>query len=350
MDLRPAYALTLAEQQWTTQLLALDVRLAAAPLTGTVSARMAAAAPLQAAPGDPVSLDLDGGDQDGGGGSLTVFTGAIAAIQRDPYGITVHAVDAAGTLAQLRPATTYEQVNAGTVITDLADQAGIDIGDIDDGVALAWYAADPSRTALDHVARLAGWSGGLARIGADGSLVATAVPATQAELALKFGRELLALDQASRARPIEGFSYAGEAGAGSTDSPDALRPTSDFFGGNRPDGPDASHRWAFEPALRTTDAAGSAGAAAKWRYSARSTIGSLTAFLQPTLRPGTVIEIAELPDPLSGGPVWLDRIRHRIDSGGARTTARMYAGGPPAGDLSGSLGSLAGAVAGALGI
>jgi hypothetical protein len=49
---------------------------------------------------------------------------------------------------------------------------------------------------------------------------------------------------------------------------------------------------------------------------------------------------------LSGSPVWLDRVRHRLDPDGARTTARMYAGGPAATSL---LGSLAGAVAGALG-
>ena len=342
MDLHPAYALTMAQQRWTEQLLGLDVHLAAAPLTGTLTARLPAAAPLNAGPGDPVTLDLDGGE-----GSATVFTGTISAIRRDPYSITVHAVDAAGALAQLRPATTYEQVNAGTVITDLADQAGVDVGDIDDGTALAWYAADPSRTALDHVARLCAWSGGLARIGADGTLVATAVPATQAELALKFGRELLAIDQTVRTRPVEAFSYAGEAGAGSTDSPDALRPTSDFFAGDRPDGPDATHRWSFEPALRTTDAAGAAGAAAQWRYAARARVGYLTAFLQPKLRPGTVIEVAELPDPFDGAPIWLDLIRHRIDSGGALTTARMYAGGPPAGDL---LGSLAGAALAAVGL
>lgn len=338
----PGYTLTTGGQQWTSQVVGLEVQLAAAPLTGTLEADLPAPAPLSAGVGDPVTLDLDGGE-----GGTRVFTGTVTALRRTPAGIRVHAVDAAGLLARLRPATSYEQVNAGTVIRDLADQAGIDTGDVDEGVALAWYPADPARTALDHVARLCAWSGALARVDADGRLVASAVAATQAELALRYGREVLAVEQTGRRRDVAGFTVAGEAGAGSTDSPDALRPTSDFFAGNRPEGPDGAHRWAFEPALRSTDAAAAAGVAARWRYAAGGTVGRLTAFLQPTLRPGTVIEIADLPGPLSTAPVWLDRVRHRVGAGEAVTTARMYAGGPPAGDL---LGSLAGALTGALGL
>lgn len=338
----PAYTLTLADQQWTSQVLVLEVLLAAAPLTGALTARFPASATVKAEPGDKVTLSLDGGE-----GAAGVFTGTVTAVRRGPARIDVHAVDAAGRLARQRPATTYEQVNAGSVISDLAGAADVKTGEIEDGVALAWYAADPTRTALDHVARLTSWSGGLARVDADGRLVATAVAATQAEFALRYGRELLGLQQTTRLRDVDSFTYAGEAGAGSADSPDALRATSDFFAGNRPDGPDGAHRWAFEPALRTTDAAGSAGAAAQWRYAAGARIGSFEAFLLPLARPGTVIEIAELPDGLTGAPVWLDRVRHRLGAGSARTSARMYAGGPPA---SGPLGSLVGAVSGALGL
>ena len=204
----PGYTLTTGGQQWTSQVVGLEVQLAAAPLTGTLEADLPAPAPLSAGVGDPVTLDLDGGE-----GGTRVFTGTVTALRRTPAGIRVHAVDAAGLLARLRPATSYEQVNAGTVIRDLADQAGIDTGDVDDGVALAWYPADPARTALDHVARLCAWSGALARVDADGRLVASAVAATQAELALRYGREVLAVEQTGRRRDVAGFTVAGEAGA-----------------------------------------------------------------------------------------------------------------------------------------
>jgi hypothetical protein len=342
-DLGPGCTVTLGDQQWTSQVLALDVLLAAAPLAGSASVRLPALSPVAAEPGDPAIIELDNGEA-----AATVFTGTVTAVRRELAGTTVSAVDAAGMLARYRPSTTYEKVNAATVIRNLAGDVGVNIGDLDDGVALTWYAADPLRTALDHVARLAAWSGALARVDADGRLVATSVGATQAEVALRYGREVLALERTHRAREIEGFTVAGESGAGSADVPEALRPASDFFGGNRPDGPDAGHRWSFEPALRTTEAAGTASAAAMWRYTAGRQLGTLTAFLQPGLRPGGVIEIQDLPDPLSTAPVWLDRVRHRLGPDGAWTTARMYAGGPAAGG--GLLGSLAGTAAAVLGL
>src|SRR5207244_5585103 len=125
---------------------------------------------------------------------------------------------------------------AGTVIRALAGDAGVDVGDVDDGVPLAFYVADPARTALDHAARLAGWSAALVRVDADGRLVATAVGATQPDVALRYGREVLGLAQTDRAADVDAFTVAGEAGAGSTGAPEALRPVADFFAGNRPGG------------------------------------------------------------------------------------------------------------------
>ena len=338
--LLPQCTVTLGSQRWDSQVLGLEILLAAAPLLGTATVRLPAQSPVDAAPDDPAVVELDSGES-----SATVFTGTVSAVRRELAATVVTAVDAAGALARFRPAATYERVSAGTVIRSLAGDAGVDVGDVDDGVDLAFYAADPARTALDHVARLAGWSAALARVDADGALVATTVGANQADLALRYGREVLALEQTSRAAPIEAFTVAGEAGAGSTSAPEALRPTSDFFGGNRPDGPDATHRWRFEPALRTADAAGSAGGATGWFYQASRRLGTLTAFLQPTLRPGSVIEIAELPDPLGTGPFWLDRVRHRLGPAGAYTTARLRTGGPafdPLATLAGMAGALLG--------
>lgn len=336
--LLPRCTVTLRSQRWDSQVLGLEVLLAAAPLLGTATVRLPAESPVDAAPDDPAVIELDSGES-----SATVFTGTVASVRRELGGTVVTATDAAGALARFRPATTYERVSAGTVIRSLASDSGVDIGDLDDGVDLAFYVADPTRTALDHVARLAGWSGALARVDAGGALVATAVGATQADRALKYGREVLAVQQTSRSGPINAFTVAGEAAAGSTSAPEALRPTSDFFAGNRPAGPDGTHRWRFEPALRTTGAAGTAGAATQWFYRASRRLGTLTAFLQPSLRPGSVIEIAELPDPLGTGPFWLDRVRHRLSPAGAYTTARLCAGGPafdPAAALTGAAAGL----------
>jgi hypothetical protein len=336
--LAPTYALTLGTQLWTEQALGLTLRLDPAPLLNVLEVSFPAAAPLDAALADPVELKLDGGE-----GESLVFTGEIDSIRRGVEETTVRALDAGGKLAAYRPAATFEQVTVGTLVKTLCAEVGATPGDVETGPTLAFYAADPSRTALEHVARLASWAGALARVTADNELDASIVRAGEPELALLFGRELIAVDGTQSSAPVTSFVVAGEGGAGSPSAPDALRPTTDFFAGNRPDGPSAEAVWRFEPALRTADAAQTASAARTRSYTSARTCGTFEAFLLPSLRPGTVLEIQELPEGLGTGPFWLDRVAHELSPEGARTTARLRQGGETFDPLA-LLGSLAGAI------
>src|SRR5688572_6866449 len=312
--LRPAYELTIAEQRWTQQAIALDLLLAAAPRYDRLVVTLPAEVPLKAAPDDPVQLTLDGGE-----GAEAVFAGVVGGIRRGLDTTIVTATGVLGQLARYRPAATFENVSAGTVIRNLAGDAGLSTGDIADGVMLRFYAADPSRNAAEHAARLAEWSGALLAASAEGDLTAAVIDATQADVALRYGRELTGfwLDESAEPDPV---TVVGESGVGDASSPDALRLTTDFFAGTRPDGPGLDTRWAWEPALRTAEAASSAGAAHRRLRSARQGRGRLEAFLVPKLRPGTVIEVQDLPGGLVQGPYWLDRVRHRIEPHGASTS------------------------------
>lgn len=334
----PGYDLTLGSQRWTEQLLGLEVKLALAPRVDVLRARLPARAPLEAAPGDPVELTLDSGEK-----SEVVFTGAIQSVSRDFREIVVAATNASGILAQYRPAVTYEKITAGTLVKNLCGDVGEEVGSLEDGVDLAFYVADPTRNAWEHIARVCGWSGAVARVTPENSVESLVVNGTEADVTLRYGRELLGFAREMREQALQSLVTAGESGAGSTSAPEALRPTTDFFAGNRPQGPDSKNVWSFEPALRTAQAASAAGAAATRAYQVRARAGRFEAFLQPDLRPGTVVQVAELPEGLDGGPFWLDGIRHRIDVTGARTTAtlRQDAEGFNPASL---LGSLAGAL------
>jgi prophage tail gpP-like protein len=333
--LAPSYTVTLGGQAWSEQAVAIDVRLRAAPVVDVATVRLAPGASLDAAVGDDAKIELDGGE-----GGATVLTGTVQAIRRTLEGIAVTVTDAGGTLAAFRPAATYEKVTAGTVIRNLCGDAGVDAGDVDDGVSLAFYVADPCRTALEHVARVAAWGGALARVSADGRLDATVVNAVTAEVALRYGRDLLAVEQSRVAAPVESFVVAGESGAGDTSAAQAHRATTDFFGGSRPDGPSATSRWRFEPALRTSGAATTAGDALGRAYRGGRDAGAITAILQPALRPGTVLELQDLPGGLAGGACWADRVDHHVSAAGAVTRARLRKGGDsfdPTSAISGGL-------------
>jgi hypothetical protein len=340
--LAPAYALNVGSQGFTKQLLAVDLELLAAPLLDHLVVRLPAAAPLDAAVGDPVTLSLDGGE-----GAHAVFTGVVSCIRRDASTTTVAALDAGGALAALRPATTYEQASAGTVIAALCADAGVETGSIEDGPALTFYVADPGRSALEHVARLAGWAGALAAVNGEGALDVKVVVGVDPEVALRYGREVLDLEGIETAGPVTSFVVAGESAAGDAAQPESLRPTRDFFGGSRPDGPSRTALWSWEPALRTPAAASTASSALTRQYRSSRSRALLHALLVPQLRPGTVLEIQDVPSGLPAGPFWIDRVSHSLSANGAYTRARLSAGGHAL-DPSGLLGSLAGAVKGLL--
>jgi hypothetical protein len=336
--LKPAYSLILKNQEWTQQVLGLELKLAAAPSIDVLTVTLPFAALPSAAPGDDAKLTLDNSEN-----KADVFAGTVDSVRHSYDQIRVTAVNAGAKLAQYRPATTYEQITGGTLIRNLCSDVGADTGNIEDGPSLAFYAADPSRTALEHISRVCDWSGAMCRISAKNQVESIVVNGSSADLALKYGREILTLDQSQLLSSVDSFVVAGESGAGSTSSPDALRPSTDFFAGNRPNGPSAGTLWRWEPALRTAQAAGTAGTALMRLYKSDRQRGTLEAFLQPQLRPGTVFEIQELPDPLLKGPFWITSVTHRVSSRRSYSQVRFSMGGSDF-DPSSLLGSLLGSL------
>jgi len=335
--LRPAYSLTIGSQVWTQQALEIDLHLASAPQAEQLIVRLPAAAPLDAGPDDQVTLELDGGE-----GSSRVFGGVVASVSRRFHTVVVKASGALARMARYRPAITFENVTSGTVIEGLASDAGIPTGTIEDGVMLAYYAADPSRTALEHAARVAAWSGAQLTSDSDGAVCARIINAASAETALLHGREIIDLSIEEGPEP-ETVTVAGESGASSDSAPEALRPTTDAFAGNRPPGPGLGEAWFFEPALRTASAMATAGAARQRMLSSAQQCGRMETFLLPGLRPGTVVELKELPTGMSGGPFWLSDVRHRLSPAGATTVSQLRKGGDNFNPLA-LLGSLGGAL------
>jgi hypothetical protein len=341
-QLSPAYTLTLGSQQWTEQVLRISVTLDLAPRVDSLYVWLPIAAPISADRGDVAELKINNGETE-----EIVFTGEIDAIQRDFSALRVSCVNAAGMLARFRPAETYENVSAATVVRNLCDVMGVNVGAVEDGPDLAFYVADPSRTAWEHIARVAAWGGAVARVDAANAVVANVIDAAQAEIALLYGREITALHANKAATATDSFIIAGEAGAGDMASPDVLRPSTDFFAGNRPGGPAPGKRWKFEPALRTAKAAGTAGAAMRRHYESGLDAGRFSAFLLPQLRCGSVVDIQQLPDGLVSAPIWLTRVRHELSPGIASTQVHFRRGGDSFDPLA-LLGSLAGMVGGLL--
>lgn len=88
--------------------------------------------------GDTVELTVNSGETE-----EIVFTGEIDSIRRDFDSLRVSCINAGGVLSRFRPAETYENVSAATVIRNLLDTMGVDAATLEDGPDLAFYIADP---------------------------------------------------------------------------------------------------------------------------------------------------------------------------------------------------------------
>ncbi len=127
----------------------------------------------------------------------------------------------------------------------------------------------------------------------------------------------------------------GNGPAGAADAPEALRQAADILPGGAPaSGKEAV--WKAVPILRTPAAAQTASQAAERRAASDGSRARASCFLLPSLRPGMVVEVQELPHGISGGPWMLTRISHRLRPGvGGRTIFEGASAG-----ASGGLGSL----------
>lgn len=339
------HTLVLGDREFTSHLVRLRCERAVAPGIGLLRARLPHVGDLPAAVGDDVRLDLDSGDPAAGAGP--VFTGTVTALRHAAAGVEVVAGDVSWTLAQFRPATSYEGQTAGGVIGALAADAGVSLGPVDDGPTLPAYVADGATTGWEHIARLAAWSGAPAVVDAGGTITVRARDAASADVALRWGREVLAVRATDAALPTSGVAAAGEGPGPADDHPGAFR----FTATGAPPVPPVAVR--YRPGLRATDVAGAATTAWLTREATRRRPVELDATLLPGVGPGDVLEVQDAPVPLP--LLEVRRVEHRVDRTGGRTRIVARAGADAdllgrLGDLLGSvLGDPAGALAGAVG-
>ncbi len=287
--------------------------------------------------GDQVGLAL--GDDDTG--ESDVFTGAVAALRPAVRGVSLLALGAFGQLLNLRTEATYAEQSAGSIARDLAGQAGLSAGTVDDGPVLPRYAVDTRLSAFAHMKALAdrlgfelyadvhgavmfhalGAAAGLDAAG--GGLLGAATGAVSAAgqaLGLaagggeqyQFGRHLL--DTAGRQQPpawgtIEVGGESPSSGRGGQTSHWLTVNDADYRGSAGDGDPRLT---LLDPAARTKDLADRF--AAGWLAVARRTAHELrvTVLGRPGLELGTTVTAADVPDALANGSGYVRAIRHRF--------------------------------------
>jgi hypothetical protein len=345
MSIQPTATIRLGNLQYTQQAISVSATLATLPALNSFTVTLPAGLRLEAQPDDAGVLEMDSGDA-AGAGAATIITGKVRSIRRALRTVAVTVGDAGAELARLRPGATYEKQNAQEVIRALAGEASVAVDGLDIDLPLASYTAHQGRTAAELVSSLARLGGCLASVNSSGQLSVAAWPEGQPEQALKYGREILEYDLREVPGPAARHLMIGQGTAGSTSSPDALRPSLTHLPEDAPP-PGASAIWTAVGALRVPAAAATASAGANAVAGSYAKQVRARSFLLPGLRPGMVIQVQDLPDGLSGGPWIVLRVRHQLrpHQGGVTTFEGVSgAGGGLAGPLASALSAAGGLV------
>ena len=337
--LKPSVSLILGSLKYDRHVFKASVSLGLLPHVNSVEIRLPGTVEISAAIGDDASLDmLSDGDM------MRVLTGKIAAIQKKLHSSQVLLVDTAFELAHTRVSATYTEQDAGAIISNLANDAGIASHTIEADLPLASYVADQNATAAEHIVKLTALSDCIAFISAEGELNVIKRPSGQADNALLYGREFIHYRAIENIPPRDQIVLAGNGPAGNPSELGALRHSSSLLPASA-SAADIHNRHIPRPFLKTPAAAVSAAQAVNTARAASTMELQADCFLLPQLLPGQVIQVQGLAEKIPQGPWLLTSVSHVLqgsDSGKTKIHAELA-------DLAAfGLGDVLGAVGGLL--
>lgn len=278
------------------------------------------------APGDPTTLDL--GDEDG---LERVFTGSVAEVRPRLGGCDLFCVGTLLALAELRISAFYQNQSAGAVARDLVGQAGLDEGEISDGLTLHRFAVERRSSAYFQLHRLAeklGFSlfsnregavhfrglGPAASLSA-GSLagIASSVLGMGASPGLEYGKHLLEASAALRPTFARTVLVGGESpmsGQGE-DKSFWLTATDAAYEDTAGSGPELL---VIDPSSRTKDMAARFAAGLAAGLNRRSADIRLTVLGMPALELGESLTVSGAPESGLNVSGYIKGLRHRFGS------------------------------------
>ncbi len=334
-------SVTLGNLLYDTHVSSISVDLGVLPAVNLAHCDFPLDVPVEASPGDEATLELDIGD-----GSTKILTGQVETVSRLFSGTRVTIADAGAKLASLRPSATYQSQTLKATITALADEAGVSIGRFALSAPTQFpnYVCHQQRTITEHIKELAQIGNSLAVVDEDGKLSVLSRDPGPADTALRYGREFLEYEMRDAPVPSNRV-MVGNGPAGAAADPNVFRHSTEALTGGGDD-PSPKNLWEPKPALRTGDLVRQASTEINTRRNSHTKQLRANCWLVPTLRPGAVLEIQDLPGSLSKGPWLITDVTHSIDmvSGSQTRFSGVYAGS----DLAGLLSQAAGLIGGLL--
>ena len=277
---------------------------------------------ISIAPGDATKLEL-GYESD----LTTAFTGVVDRVKPDLSRLHVQALTDSVKLLRLRVNQVYENQTAGQIVSDLAGQAGVSTGAIQDGLDFPFYVVDDARTAYQHCQDLAERSGFDLFTMPDGKLNFAAFDKAVPDHTFTYAQDVLSLEVASMPPSFERVEVWGESPASSEGSEAASWLVRDFSGSMGAAGGGSTLRLS-DVSIRTKDAAQTSAEGRLATISRRATFGVAIVLGSPEVAPGDSVTFRQAPDDRLGGVFQVKRVTHRFSkAGGFLTRLELWGGG-----------------------
>lgn len=254
---------------------------------------------------DAMTIDLTAGDV-----SARVMTAEVQAIHLSLGVLTVVGRTGMQRLAGARVNQVYENQSVGPIVRDLAQQAGVQVGQVDDGGTHPYVVAHESKSVLGTIKTLAAREGMDVYFDSDNKLSVRRLDRPGTAYTFRYGIDILDVWLASTQPPVDRVLVHGE-------SPASQRGMDTWHWLARDLGPfrgqSGQGAWTLavhEGAARTRDAATTAASARLGAIRDTSTVGQLIVLGHPRVKLGDAITIADSPPSGLNGDFKVQAVRH----------------------------------------
>ncbi len=263
---------------------------------------------MAVAGGDTVSVELGYADN----GLSKVMEGMVDSAESSTRTLRIRGLSAMTKLLGLRLFQTYEKQTAGAIVADLAGQADVATGDVEDGLDFPAYVIDESKSAYQHIQDLAEKCGFDIYLDVDSGLMFKEFTKSTADHTFEYAKDILKLEVSDRKQGYHSVEVWGESpvsAEGEETSHWLTKSREDFKGVA---GSGLPLLLIKDPSIATKDAA-EAYAKAKLRsIERRRRTGELTVLGKPEVKLGDAIEIKGMPDANTNGTFQVRWVSHLL--------------------------------------
>lgn len=284
---------------------------------------------IAVAEGDPARLEL------GYDGSLTIiFTGVVDRMRADLSRLHVQALTNMAKLLRLHVNQVYENQTAGQVVADLAGQAGIGTGNLQNGLDLPFYVVDEARNAYQHCRELAERAGFDLYVTPEGKLTFAAFNKVAPDQLFTYAQDVLALEVTRLPQTFGRVEVWGESPASSEGAEAASWLVRDFSSSLGAAGSGNTLR-VSDPAIRTKEAAVASAEGRLGALTRRATFGTAVVVGNAEVALADAVTFLQAPADQLRGVFQVKRVVQRFSkTHGFTTRLELWgSGGSPSGGL-----------------